>query len=99
MFALFNSHRDVDNQSIVKILSEENIMQNKLNERFANSSQITIIQNVTNFIQNESNNVENFDVFKILMFNLDVDLKHAKRHFKQLKKLNKFKKNQKKFVF
>ncbi len=73
MFALFNSHRDVDNQSIAEVLFEENIIQNELNQRFTNSSQIKIIQNITNLIQNELNDVENFDAFEILMFNLDVD--------------------------
>ncbi len=89
MFASFNSHRDVDNQSIAEILFEEDIMQNELNQRFANSNQIKIIQDVTNFMQNESNDVENFNAFEILMFNLDVDLEQAERRFKQLKKLNK----------
>ncbi len=74
MFASFNSHRDVDNQSIAEVLSEENIMQNQLNQRSANLSQIKMIQDVTNFMQNQSNDVENFDAFEILMFNLDVNL-------------------------
>ncbi len=99
MFASFNSHHDVDNQSIAEVLSEENIMQNELNQRFANSNQIKIIQDVTNLMQNESNDAENFDAFEILMFNLDVDLEQAERRFKQLKKLNKIKKSRKEFVF
>ncbi len=99
MFESFNFHRDVDNQSIIEVLSEENIMQNELNQRSANSSQIKIIQNVTNFIQNESNDVENFNAFQILIFNLDVDLEQAKRRFKQLKKLNKIKKIKKRIRF
>ncbi len=41
---------------------------------------------------NESNDVENFDAFKILMFNFNVDFKQAERHFKQLKKFNKIRK-------
>jgi hypothetical protein len=59
MFASSNLHRDVDNQSIVEILSEKDIMQNELNQRSANSSQIEVIQDVTNFMQNESNDAEN----------------------------------------
>ncbi len=43
-------------------------------------------------MQNESNNVENFNVFEVLMFNLDVDLEQVERHFKQLNKFNKIKK-------
>ncbi len=50
-------------------------------------------------MQNESNDVENFDVFEILMFNLDVNLKQTERRFKQLKKLNKIRKIKKKNSF
>jgi hypothetical protein len=57
-----------------------------------NSNEMKIIQNVTNFMLNESNDVENFDAFKILMFNFNVDFKQAERHFKQLKKFNKIRK-------
>ncbi len=99
MFASFNSHRDVDNQSIAEVLSEEDIMQNELNQRFANSSQIEVIQDVTNFMQNESNDVENFDAFEILMFNFDVDLEQAERRFRQLKKFNKIRKIKKRIRF
>ncbi len=74
MFASFNLHRNVDNQSIVDVLFEKNIIQNELSQRFASSSQIKVIRNVTNLIQNESNDAENFDAFEILMFNLNVNL-------------------------
>ncbi len=64
-----------------------------------NSSQMRIIQNVTNFMQDESNDVEIFDAFEILMFNLNVDLKQAERRCKQLKKLNKIRKIKKRICF
>ncbi len=99
MFASSNFHRDVDNQLIVEVLFEENIMQNELNQRFANSNEIKIIQYETNFMQNESNDVENFNAFKILMFNLNVDLEQADRRFKQLKNLTRSEISKKEFVF
>ncbi len=64
-----------------------------------NLSQIKIIQNVTNLIQNKWNDVKNFDAFEILMFNLDVDLEQTERCFEQLKKLNKIKKIKKRIRF